>query len=293
MKKIIGTGLSGLVGSRVVELLSQYTFEDASLETGVNILDIDQLNVFFNNNLDAQAVIHFAAFTDTNKAWEEKGNKKGQCWLLNVEGTKNVLEMCQKYSKYLIHISTDYVFNGKKKGTYTELDTPEPLDWYGETKYEAEKLVIRSKHMAAIARISYPFRTIFPQKTDVVRKMLNKLKNGEVLNLFEDQVITPTFIDDIAMGIEKIFDKKPIGIYHLVANSHQTAYETGVKVAKIFEMNAKLIKPVSLKEYLKTPGIRPYALNGAISNEKAVKDLGVRLDDFESTLVRMREYLRN
>lgn len=288
MKKILGTGLSGLVGSRVVELLPHYQFIDASLETGVDIVNYESLNNFFKKNVDSDAVLHMAAFTDTSAAWNEKNDQNGICWRVNVVGTENILKLCKEYSKYLIYISTDYVFNGAKEGPYLETDTPNPLDWYGQTKYEAEKIILNSGLSASIVRISYPYRSKFDQKIDLVRKILNKLQKGESVKLFDDQITTPTFIDDVASGLDKIIQKKPLGIYHLTASSFQSVYEMGLAIAEVFDLDKSLVTPSSLKEYLKNQDVRPYSFNGAVSNERSKKILGIEMSDLVSGLVKMK-----
>ena len=288
MEKILGTGLSGLVGSRVVELLPEYSFVDASLDTGVDILNYDSLEQFFNNNPDSNTVLHMAAFTDTNVAWNEKGDKNGICWRVNVDGTDNILKLCKEHSKYLIYISTDYVFNGNKEGPYEETDTPNPLDWYGKTKYEAEKIILNSGASASIVRISYPYRAKYYKKIDLVRKILDKLQKGEIVKLFDDQITTPTFIDDIAFGLEKVIEKKPSGIFHLVASSYQSVNEMGLDIAKVFDLDSSLITPTSLKEYLRNANARPYAINGAISNNQTKKTLGIEMSDLLGGLIKMK-----
>lgn len=289
--EVIGTGLSGLIGSRVVELLPTHKFFDVSLESKINILDTIELDKFFKEHPESDTVIHFAAFTDTNAAWLQKGDKNGDCWKINVEGTKNILDLCKKYSKYLILISTDYVFNGTKTTPYLETDTPNPLDWYGETKYEAEKMVLNSSHPGAVVRISYPYRAQFKIKTDLIRKIITKLQKSETVNLFEDQIITPTFIDDVAYGLEKIIQQKPNGIFHLVSSSYQSVYQTGLDIASVFNFDNNLIKPTSLTEYLKTPNTRPYSFNGALSNEYTRKLLVINMHSFANGLAEMKSQI--
>lgn len=273
-EQILGTGLSGLVGSRVVELNPDFNFIDASLESGVNILDKKQLEQFFKDNPKADTIIHFAAFTDTNAAWNQKGDKNGLCYQLNVDGTQNIVDLCKKYNKYLIHISTDFVFDGTKNTEYFEEDSPHPLDWYGETKYLAEKLILDSHHPASIVRIAFPYRSSSSTKVDLVRKIINKLQNNEPVTMFTDQRTTPTFIDDIGLGLRFFVDKKPEGIYHLVGPTSQSPYDMAKKIAQVFNLNADLIKASSLEDYLRTPGARPYARNLSLSNQKFSSESG-------------------
>ena len=269
--QVLGTGLSGLVGSRIVELNPDYQFTDLSLDTGKNILDPKTLIADFANN-SADTVIHLAAFTDTGSAWDQKGDKSGSCYQINVVGAQNIVDLCRKHNKYLIYISTDFVFDGTKTTPYDETDSPNPLDWYGQTKYEAEKIVANIP--SSIIRIAYPYRANFSQKVDLIRKIKNNLENNQVCTLFNDQITTPTLIDDIATGLSLIIRNKPTGIYHLVGSSSQSPYEMALQIAKTYNLDQHLIKPSSLQQYLKQPKVRPYALNGALSNHKFISEFG-------------------
>lgn len=272
--EIIGTGLTGLVGSRVAELNPHFNFTDISYPS-FDISKIESIEPIFRNS-SAQTVVHLAAFTDTAAAWDQRGDKSAPCYQINVVGTENIAKLCRKYNKYLVHISTDFIFNGQKETPYFETDLPQPIDWYGETKAMAEDIVTNSQIPASIVRIAYPYRSSFPSKIDLIRKIKEKLENKQTVTMFSDQIITPTFIDDIAIALNEIITRKPEGIYHLVGSSSQSPYELASKIASTFNLDPSLIKGSSLKEYLKTPGIRPYSINGALSNQKFISEFNIR-----------------
>lgn len=278
MTTIIGTGLTGLVGSRIVELLKDnYNFVDFSLDSQVNILDQGSLSQAFGANSSATTIIHLAAFTDTAAAWEQRGDKSGLCYQLNVTGTKNILDLAQKHRLKLIYISTDFVFSGSKTTPYFETDMPDPIEWYGETKYLGEKLIQDSSYPNyAIARITYPYRANFDKKPDIIHKVLTKLQNGETVKMFSDQICTYTFIDNIAYGIDKLIKSDSRGIYHLVGSSSHSPYHMAQLVAKTFGYNEKLVQASSLKDYLKSQpaGSRPWQETLITSNQKSV-NLGI------------------
>jgi dTDP-4-dehydrorhamnose reductase len=290
MTEIIGTGLTGLVGSRIVELNKDLNFIDLSLESGINILDPVQLETVFSTHPNADTVLHLAAFTDTNAAWNQKGDKTGLCYQINVVGTQNLVNLCKKYGKYLIHISTDYVFNGQKIGPYTEEDPTSALEWYGATKAMAEEVVTSSGINSAIARISFPYRSEYDVKVDIVRRTKAKIENGDTLNLFNDQITTPTFIDDIAVGLRVFFEKKPTGIYHLVGSSSQSPYEMAIAIADVFGLDKTNIKASKLSDYLKTENARPFAKNTALANDK-VKALGINMRNLYDGLLEMKRQI--
>ncbi len=290
--KILGTGLNGLVGSRMIELLSsEFDFIDLPFEKGFDITKRETIESEIISS-PAQTLIHLAAFTDVNAAWKEKGNKKGLCYKINVLGTKNIANLCQKNNKFLIHISTDFVFDGEKEGEYTEEDIPGPIEWYGKTKYLAEKEVEKSGSKYCIIRIAFPFRANFPNKLDLVRKIIGGLKNSTLYPQFTDQIITPTFIDDIALGIKVIMERKEPGVFHLTGSSCISPFELSQKIAEIFGHDKNLIKKGSLKEYLiKNPTARPYQKNMTLSNLKAKKILGVELKTIEDSLLSLKQQL--
>lgn len=294
MKKIIGTGLSGLVGSRIKELLvDRFEFVDFSLDTGVNILDLVSLTAAFEANKDAIAILHLAAFTDTNAAWEQRGDKTGLCYQLNVEGTRNILNLAQQYNQQFIYISTDFVFDGTKTTPYLETDIPTPIEWYGETKYLGEKVILDSGYSNFnISRITYPYRAKFEPKVDLIRKVLTKLKNNEEVKMFSDQICTYTFIDDIAKSLGYFLDNKTSGIYHLVGSSSHSPYEMCLEIANTFNLDKNLISASSLEEYLKSQpeGSRPWQKTLITSNKK-ITEIGVHMSTLKEGLEEIKKQL--
>lgn len=291
MTKIIGTGLSGLVGSRLVELLQKkFEFVDFSLDSGVDITKLSSLKKAFLKHLDCKAVIHLAAFTDVSEAAKQEGNKKGLCYQINVIGTQNTANLCQEYGKYLIHISTDFVFDGKKKTAYTEEDKPHPIEWYGHTKYLAEKIVQQSKNPWLIARIAYPFkakpsqRNLEPKpKIDLVRKIIEKLENDQEVKMFTDQMITPTLIDDIAHSVDIIVREKPTGVYHVVGSSFISPYNLALKICKILNLDKTKVKKTTLLEFQRIDP-RPRQKYLKLSNIKIQKDLNIKISSIDQAL---------
>src|SRR5581483_4501157 len=159
--KILATGLNGLLGSRIQELLqNKYTFENISLQTGVDIVNYDQIFSIFKST-DAQLVLHLAAKTNVDACEEDKKEGTlGQAWKVNVEGTRNIAKACSYFNKRLIHISTAFVFDGTKE-YYLEDDKRNAVNWYGQTKLEAEKIVEELKIPWIIIRPDFPYRAAY------------------------------------------------------------------------------------------------------------------------------------
>jgi dTDP-4-dehydrorhamnose reductase len=284
---ILGTGLSGMVGTRVVELLStEFDFIDLSYATGIDITNYDQVLSKFEKT-SAETVLHMAAKTDVDGCEDEKIlGEEGPAWMINVVGTENIVAAAKKTGKRVIYISTDFVFNGTKE-FYTEEDEPDPINWYSITKYEGEKLVSESGLSFAIARLAYPYRAVCSLKADFVRRMLEKAKKGEKLFGLTDHVFTPTFIDDIADSLRFIFNKKIEGIYHVVGSNSLTPYKAVQQILDTFELKAEII-PVKREEFFKDRAYRPFQL--ALKNDK-ITGFGINLLEFPLGLAEMKRQM--
>jgi len=290
--KVLGTGLSGLVGSRIVELLkNEFEFDDLSFEKGFDITRPETIETKIALS-DASSLLHLAAFTDVGGAWREKGDKKGNCYKINVFGTANIARLCKKYKKYLIHFSTDFVFDGEKDEPYLEEDKPNPIDWYGQTKLWSEEEVKNSGARFSIIRIAFPFRAGYVLKKDLVQKLIDGFKSGNLYPQFADEIITPTFVDDIALGVKTFLDKKPEGIFHLTGSSFVSPYELAKKVASVFGFDETLVKKGSLYEYLKNnPESRPYPKCLKISTQKIKKELNIETKKIDEAILILKSQM--
>lgn len=288
MKKILATGAVGLVGSRFLEMYKdKYEVANIDILSGVDITDKSSVEKFVTDH-PADILIHLAAFTDTNKSWEEKGNTDGICYKVNVVGTKNLAEVCKDHGIHLIHISTDFVFDGTKDGAYVEDDATAPLEWYGETKAIAEEVVKDSGVSYTIVRIAYPYRANFDNKPDLVKKIRAGLESGKLYPQFSDTIITPTLIDDIARAFDKIIELKPQGVYHVTGSTSLSPYELAQKVAVAYGFSKEVVKEGSLVEYLKSAS-RPFAAKVAMDNSKAAKDLGLTFASIDEGLAEIKK----
>ncbi|HYM64876.1 MAG TPA: SDR family oxidoreductase [Candidatus Sulfotelmatobacter sp.] len=298
--KILGTGLTGLVGSRFVELFeSAYEFTHINLQGGIDILDKKSVLDVISSS-DAKFVIHMAAKTNVDgceldkekdkKAFESNNfeeiiNDK-TAWAVNVLGTKNIVEACAENKKKLIYISTDFVFNGQKK-SYSEEDKPEPINWYAKTKYEGEKLIQSSGIDFAIIRLAYPYRAYFG-KNDFVRAILSRLKENQDLNVITDHIMTPTFVDDFASALNILIQTDVSGIFHVVGSQSLTPYECAIKIAKEFDLDESLIKKTTRKKYFKDKAPRPFCLS--LKNDKIGK-LGIEMSTFNKGIIEVKNQL--
>ncbi len=288
MKNILATGAVGLVGSRFLELYAdQYHVDNIDIVSGVDITNIEQVRQFVSDH-PTDTLIHLAAFTDTNKAFAENGDQNGLCYRVNVVGTKNIIEVCKEFGIHLIHISTDFVFDGTNTAPYTESDQPNALEWYGKTKQMAEEIVQNSGISYTILRIAYPYRANFENKPDLIKKIRLGLESGKLYPQFTDTIITPTFIDDIAAAFDQVIKSKPQGIFHITGSTALSPYELAQKVAAAYGFDPSIVKEGSLTEYLKTAS-RPFARSVAMSNAKAVRELGLTFADIDTGLAAIKK----
>lgn len=289
--KILITGGNGLVGSHFVENYYKGLDEKIILSPSQNELDIinkESIVNFFGIH-KPDAIIHFAAFTDVAEAEKQKNNKKGLCWVVNVEGTANLVE-ASNYQPYFIFISTDVVFSGHKNnpGPYGEGSPTENndkhLSWYGWTKREAERIVQNNLKNAAILRIANPVRAKYKEKLDYVRKILNLFDTGKLYPMFDNQFLTLTFIDEITECLKVLLEKKLSGVFHVSSINLFTPY----KLANFLIEKARTVygaaRPISIKEFLKENPTR-YPQYGGLEVDKTQQELGLKFNKWEDTII--------
>lgn len=274
---IIGTGLSGLVGTRVIQLLQpEFQFENLSLETGV---DITRKDVVMNKLAVSEApwVFHFAAATDLDVAEEERHlGERSNAWRVNVVGTQNIVEAAKINGKRVLYLSTDFVFDGRV-GSYTEEMQPNPQSWYAVTKYEGEKLVAGLKDFGLILRIAFPYQAKSVGRQDFVHRIIEKLRSGESIVAPADQRITPTYIDDIARAIRCLVGNNTSGIYHAVGTQALSPYDAAVLIARTHHFDESKIASTTWAMYYKNCAPRP--LHAVLKNNK-IESMGVSLMPF-------------
>lgn len=288
MITISATGASGMIGSRLLRLLPFNIALENNLDraNGFDILNLSDLIAKVGNK-PIDCLIHFAAFTDVSAAEEQNNNRGGSCYQTNVVGTQNIIELAAKLKCRLIHISTDFVFDGAKGSSYIEEDSSSPFGWYGQTKYLAEELVKKSNLDWVIVRTAFPYLAKFPAKLDLIRSLIQEMRQGKVPVQFTDHIITPTFIDELSNALITLIKEDAAGIYHLTGNDALSDYQISQTISKIFDFPGITIPAASVKEY-NSIAKRPYPLNTALSNQKFQAQFGKHFSSFEETLKIMK-----
>ena len=279
--KILGTGLSGLLGTSVVDALKdELSFTNLSLETGVDITDMQALEKAFESS-DASWVFHLAARTDVDTIEKEKDQKdKSLAWRVNVNATDSVASLCHKTGKHMVYISTDYVFSGIKD-RYTEVDEPDPVGFYAITKFEGEKRVLKLGDNGLVVRIANPYGPKESGKKDFVHKIAEDLKKGSFIKAPSDQLFIPTFIPDIAASLKLLVYKNAHGIYHVVGNEALSPYQAAKEIARRIGISDDAVQATSFASYFKGRSPRPF--HAVLSNDK-IKKLGARMTSFPNGL---------
>ncbi len=279
MLKVALTGATGLVGSRLVELLNQKIEFVPLPQTMMDITNKDQVfNVL--RNLKFDQFIHLAAYTNVDEAEKEKTLAEK----INVLGTKNVFDVVQQLKKKFIYISTDFVFDGNHP-PYFEDSQPNPISVYGQTKFDGEKVVGKD---GMIVRISYPYRTRFDEKKDFFRTLKSLMEKNQTLTMVKDSQMTPTFIDDIAYALKYLINNFSPEIFHINGSDSLSPYENGKLIAKTFGLNPFLCQSTTYNEYFKNKAKRP-----RFAVMKSKKNNFYPMKSFEEGLMIIKKSLEN
>lgn len=299
------TGYNSMIGSRFLELTQHNPtgFDlnptSSTLLIKASKLDLvkasqDQILETFSPH-QGEVLMHFAAFTDVDGAENQRGNTSGSGWQLNVEATKKLATVAKKLNLKVVYISTDFVFDGKS-GPYSEIDktakSEDDISWYGWTKLEGEKIILSELDNFLIARISYPFRANFDRKTDFVRNIIKRLRNGNLYPMFYDQFLTPTFIDNFSKALDLLVREDQTGIWHVVDNTILSAYDASCEIAKVFGEDPAKIERASMVEFRKNNPKVTRPANDGLKNDKLRQFLGRfgnDMQDFRQALEEMKQ----
>jgi len=287
VERILFTGSSGLLGSFLQQIFSQET--SASVLTPSH-LDLDITNLEAVKRYFAihgpTVVINLAAHRNATTAEKQRGDKLGSVWKTNVEGARNLAWLCHDSGAFLIHISTDYVFSGVaiNPGPYTEEEKPEVndalLSWYGITKREAEREVQSILTRPAIIRINNVTRPNNTLELDYIGKILWLYRQQKLYPLFNDQIITLTYIPFLTEIFKRLMLKPQAGIFHAASTNSCTPFELARYSLDLLDQNQEVVRGVSIDSFLeKNPGRYPKL--GGLKTEITQKKLGLEFIDWQ------------
>jgi dTDP-4-dehydrorhamnose reductase len=288
--KILVTGSKGLLGNKLSTLLrAQPGISLIATARGQKSPDMDLVDYHEMDVTDAESVsniiskmkpdviINSAAMTMVDKCETEKE----ACWIANVNAMENLIAACTNNKVHLVHVSTDFIFDGTH-GPLDESAVPNPVNYYGESKLAAEKLIMASNLDWCILRTVLVYGiTPGTIRSNIVLWVKDSLEKGKTIQVVNDQWRTPTLAEDLAMGCFLAASKKAKGIYNISGKDFITPYDIAIKTAEFFNLDKSLIKPADSNTF-KQPARRPLKTGFII--EKARKELGYEPHSFEEGL---------
>lgn len=289
MKKILITGASGLLGSSICRLVSD-KYETCGIYLthpvvipGVSGMGVDLTESGAMRNLkelNPDVIIHCAAMTNVDAC---------ECDPLtaykhNVLATRNIVDLACQIDAYLIHISTESVFDGQT-GFYKEDDEVNPLNIYAKTKRESECIVLEEAKKAAIVRTTI-YGWSYTGRLSLAEWILGQLRKKNIVEGFKDAVFSPILTDDLAELLIDLCSLKAEGLFHVAGSEACSKLEFALQLADTFEIDKGLIMPKSISEFA-FKAKRPMRVSLDVSRVEVV--LNKKLPTIREGLMRFKE----
>jgi len=280
--KILITGADGMLGSDLNRVLNE---NHEVMPTDIPSLDITDINQVENiiSSYKPNIVINSAAYTNVDEC---ESNSK-LAYEINSFAPKNLAIVCDKYNSKLIHISTDYVFNGENDKPYVESDKTEPINVYGETKLKAEELIRNTFDNYVILRTSWLYGL---NGNNFVKTMVELSESHDEISVVDDQRGSPTYTHDLAIAILELLENDLNGTYHLTNSGNCTWFDFAKNIFEIANVDVDL-KPVATDEFPR-PAKRPkYSVlnNGKWKNDglTPLRNYKNALNDYLTVLLKL------
>ncbi len=293
-KRILVVGANGMLGQRVVSFYSckkdvQLLCCSVEPEPVFDNVDYVRCDLTIREeikkvvyNFYPDFIINAAAYTNVDRSETERE----QAWKLNVKGVEYLAETCRVLDSHLIHISSDYIYDGTN-GPYGEKAKPNPLGYYGRTKLASENALKISGAIYTILRANVLYG-IADSRPDFVRWTVNSLKKGNKIRIVTDQINNPTFIDDLVQVINKIIEFRKQGIYNIGGKEFLSRYKFTQIIAEFFHLNKSLITPILTPELNQ---LAPRPLKSGLITLKAETELGYTSHTIPEALAIMKKEL--
>ncbi|MFX1350559.1 MAG: SDR family oxidoreductase [Promethearchaeota archaeon] len=301
MKKLLIIGVSGLTGYKLANLSAQKYNVYGSYNNRPVIVEncesfqLDKTNEEKTSSLIKEikpnviidcSALHNVDYCETHRE---------ETWNVNVKAPMFIVALCKEIKARFIYISTDYVFDGTANN-YNEESKTNPLNYYGTTKLQAEEKIANSGISYAIARTSLVFgwnpselmglKSSSGKTMNFVIWALNKLREEESLKIVTDQYSTPTLADSLAEFLLALADSEKNGLFHITGNECINRYEFTIRIADIFNLNKKLISPVT-SDMFKQVAMRP--MRCCLDSSKAKQLLKINPLTIEESLLKMKD----
>jgi dTDP-4-dehydrorhamnose reductase len=298
--KILITGSNGLLGQKLIEYYQSNTEHQLiatargadrfSKKYGYEYYSLDISNQLEVNRVielcRPDVLINTAAMTNVDACESDKIG----CDLLNVEAVKFLVQACNEYHVHLVHVSTDFIFDGTH-GPVDENAIPNPLSYYGESKLKAEQYVMQYAHSWSIARTVLVFGIVSDMsRSNIVLWAKSALESGKEIQVVSDQFRTPTLAEDLAIGCALIANQRAKGIYNISGKDFMSVFDLVSQVADFWKLDKNLLKMSSsegIKQAAKRPPITGFRIN------KAMRELGYQPRSFKEGLAILDQQLKS
>ena len=244
---VLITGAGGFIGGHLLKQAAEAGFNafgtcNLSEKGGLILLDITNKSQVESviKKIAPDVIIHCAALSNAGHCVKDKELAKA----VNIGGTKNIALAAQKINAHLIYISTDLVFDGKK-GNYSENDTPAPICFYGQTKFDGENEVLKVNKDFTIARLSWVYGRTVNNAKNYLDILISDLEQKKSVNLFYDEYRSPVFIDDVCNALLELAANKESGVFHLTGGHKMSRLDFGNKVCEQLGFDKSLIVKTS------------------------------------------------
>lgn len=285
--RVLVTGAKGMLGSEVVKTLEMYGHEvwgtDISYaDDKIDITRQDQIRHALSS-FRPSWVLNCAAYTNVDLAEEHED----QALVLNAKGPDLLAHACRRLSIRLMHVSTDYVFDGAKGSPYTEEDAPNPINVYGASKLAGENAIRHSMEDYIIVRTQW---LIGHKGRNFVSTILSAAQINESLRVVNDQWGSPTFASDLARAMAQLLEADARGVYHVCNRGKATWFDLAKKAIEIVGLGTKVI-PVSTDEFPRPAKRPPYSI---LSTKKFSEKTGKLMPLWQTSLENyIHEYLQH
>ena len=288
-----------MLGQKLVKLfMKKAGYEIHALSRGPNRIanqkgylyyDVDLLDKKALTNILTQispdVIIHTAAMTNVDACELHQE----ECDRMNIEVVANILEYCHTKDVYLVHLSTDFIFDGKKGTIYKEEDIADPVNYYGLSKWKSELMIRESNVPHAILRTILVYGLVDGNdRSNIVLWVKNSLENKKEINVVTDQLRMPTYAEDLAEACWLAVEKEARGVFNVSSNQLMSIYEIALAVADTFGLDKKLIHPVRTNA-LSLPANRP--LSTGFDLNKSITEINLPSYSFVDRLQVFKDQL--
>lgn len=276
-KKVVVIGSNGLLGQTLVnKLIQDDHYQLYAMASGKNrnsdVVDLRYYSIDLEdfktikiqlNLIEPDFVINALAMTHV----DECELNQDVCKRINTDFVAELAEECRELKTHLIHISTDFIFDGKE-GIYREEDIPNPINYYGLSKLWAEQVIAESGVVYSILRTILVYGKVANMKrSNIVLWIKDSLEKGQSINLVEDQFRMPTYVGSLADACILTMENEAVGIFHISDRDYFSISELGLAIASYFNLPQNLITPIpsnQLNQVAKRPPKTGFLLDKAI-----------------------------